>query len=352
MLAFTLIFVMFTFLSLNANGLRDLSKRAGLMQWLQSLSVVPDVVCLQESHFVSVDECHSWFLSSCYSFVSSPSTHKSCGCIILFRPCLSLISSQSDSSSRFLQCEFAFCDIVFRVACVYAPNRNPDRETFLDDISRRVDPTVPTVLAGDFNSVFDRSVDCRGSVVADASRESSVALTRLFRDPCCLDIWCCLHLSARGFTWSCADGLVSSCIDLFACPYVWVASASSCVILPCPFSDHCSLALVVDPPSVVPPGPGLWKLNSSVLQDTDYCATIRNFWVGWRSRKGDFPSLAKWWDAGMSSFCPLLRAVFPLLTPTSRFLLFLCSGCSVGLFLQTLWFPFCPTGVPCTWVFL
>ena len=268
------------------------------MQWLQSLSSVPDIVCLQESHCVSVDECRSWFLSSGYSFVSSPGTHKSCGCIILFRPCFSLVSSQSDSSGRFLQCQFAFRDIAFRVACIYAPNRNPDRDTFLDDISRRVDPTVPTVLAGDFNTVFDRSMDRRGSAAADASRESSAALTRLFRDACCLDIWRYLHPSAQGFTWSRADGLVSSRIDLFACPYVWVASASSCDILPCPFSDHCALALVVDPPSVAPPGPGLWKLNSSVLQDADYCTIIRNFWVEWRSRKRDFPSLAKWWDAG------------------------------------------------------
>ena len=135
-------------------------------------------------------------------------------------------------------------------------------------------------------------------MAADASRESSAALTRLFGDACCLDIWRYLHPSTWGFTWCRADGLVSSRIDLFACPYAWVASTSSCDILPCPFSDHCTLALVVDPPNVVPPGPGLWKLNSSVLQDADYCATIKNFWVGWKSRKGDFPSLAKWWDAG------------------------------------------------------
>ena len=193
--------------------------------------------------------------------------------------------------------EFAFRDVVFRVVCVYAPNRNPDRDSFLDDISGRVDPTVPTVLAGDFNTVFDRSVDRRGSVAANTSRESSVGLARLFRDACCVDIWRYLHPSAQGFTWSRADGLVSSRIDLVACPFVWVASASSCDILPCPFSDHCALAFSLEPPGVVPPGPGLWKLNASVLLDEEYCSTIRDFWVGWRLRKGDFPSLAKWWDA-------------------------------------------------------
>lgn len=188
---------MLTFLSLNVNGLRDQSKRAGLMQWLQSLSVVPDVVCLQESHCVSVEECRSWFLSSGFSFVSSPGTHKSCGCIILFRPCLSLVSSQSDASGRFISCDFSLHDVSFCVVCVYAPNHNPDHDSFLDGLSEWMDPAVPTILAGDFNTILDRALDRQGSVASDVSRESSVALARLFRDACCLDIWRYLHPSAR-----------------------------------------------------------------------------------------------------------------------------------------------------------
>ena len=199
-----------------------------------------------------------------------------------------LVFLQSDSSGHFLQCEFAFRDVVFRVVCVYATNRNPDRDSFLDDISGSVEPLVPTALAGDFNTVFDPLMD----------RCGSVALAGLFRDACCVNIWRYLHPSAQGCTWSQVDGLVSSRIDLFSCPYIWVASASSCDILPCLLSDHCTLAFSLDPPGVVPPAPGLWKLNASVLLDMEYCSTIKNFWVGWRSRKGDFPSLAKWWDAG------------------------------------------------------
>ena len=108
--------------------------------------------------------CEFWFLSSGYSYVSSPGTHKSCGCIILFRPGFSLRSSQSDDSGRFLLCGFSFRNIVFRIACVYAPNCNPGQDTFLDDTSSKIDPTIPTVLVGDFNTVLDRSVDRGGSV--------------------------------------------------------------------------------------------------------------------------------------------------------------------------------------------
>ena len=59
-------------ISLNVNGLRDSSKREGLLQWLQSLSVTVDVASLQETHCTSDVECHSWFSSSGFSFALSP----------------------------------------------------------------------------------------------------------------------------------------------------------------------------------------------------------------------------------------------------------------------------------------
>ena len=58
--------------------------------------------------------------------------------------------------------------------------------------------------------------------------------------------------------------------------------------------------LSVSVPSVVPPGPGLWKLNVSVLEEEGYFQLIRDFWSTWRRRKHLFPSLAKWWEVGKS----------------------------------------------------
>ena len=286
--------------SLNVNGLRDQSKRAGLVQWLRSLPTVADVVCLQETHCTSLSECQSWFSSSGYSVAVSPGSNKSCGCVILYRPTLTLSNSWCDSDGRFLQCEFSFSGKLFRVVCVYAPNRNPARDEFLDDLPQRVDPSIPTVLAGDFNAVFDRAVDRLGSAVDDTSRESSAALARAFDACCCVDIWRYLHPSSSGFTWSRWSGLLSSRIDLVGCPYVWVSSVSSCDILPCSFSDHCAVLFCVSVPEVIPPGPGLWKLNISILEEDEYAASVASFWQNWRCCKDLFSSLSEWWEAGKS----------------------------------------------------
>ena len=39
--------------------------------------------------------------------------------------------------------------------------------------------------------------------------------------------------------------------------------------LPCPFSDHCAVALSVAVPLVLTRSPGVWKLNVSVLEEED-----------------------------------------------------------------------------------
>lgn len=50
-----------------------------------------------------------------------------------------MLNSWTDSCGRFVLAEFQDRDVIFRVACVYAPNPNPD--------------TVATLVCGDFNSL-------------------------------------------------------------------------------------------------------------------------------------------------------------------------------------------------------
>ena len=102
-----------TIISINGYGVRGPSKRAGFLHWLHSLPCIPDIVCLQEAHCMSSEECSSWFSSSGLSFVVSPGSINSFECIVLYRPVLSLVSSSSDPNGRFLLCNFSFRDVVF-----------------------------------------------------------------------------------------------------------------------------------------------------------------------------------------------------------------------------------------------
>ena len=283
--------------SVNVNGLRDADKRLSFLQWLSHHS--PLVVCLQETHALSADELSQWFSRFGFLCLRSFGSSHSCGVAILYRPVLSC-SALCDFDGRFVLGEFTFRDSVFRVACCYAPNRNPDRDAFFQRCIDSIDPSVPTLLCGDFNTVPDRFIDRRGSCPFDTSRESSNLLSVLFRDCCVVDIWRLKHPGVSGFTWSKRDGSMASRIDLVGCPYPWISYVSSADILPCPYSDHSALHLSWSLSPVSPPGPGFWKLNTSILSEDSYFQLISDFWFSWQQRRQHFSSLLKWWEEGKS----------------------------------------------------
>ena len=287
---------MASFLTLNVNGLRDTNKRLALLQWLSHLSL--DFVCLQETHVLSPAECNTWFSSFGYLSLASPGASHSCGSVILYRPRFSLTNSWIEDDGRFLMAEFKHNDSIFRLVCLYAPNRNPDRDEFFASCASSVDPSVPTVICGDFNAVLDRSLDRRGSNPLDNSRESCSNLASLFSDCCVADIWQVLHPSVFGSSWSRRDGSLASRIDLIGCPYPWLHHVVSCDLLPCPFSDHSAVLLECPIPEPLPRGPGRWKLNVSILKDQDFISAVTDFWASWRLAKASFCSLQAWWDRG------------------------------------------------------
>ena len=111
-----------------------------VLQWISHLSL--DFVCLQETHVTSLSESSSWFSSNGFSSVVSPGSVHSCGTVILFRPAYYFRDFQTDDSGPFVLAEFQIRESLFRIACVYAPNRNLDRAEFFCYVSSAIDPSV------------------------------------------------------------------------------------------------------------------------------------------------------------------------------------------------------------------
>ena len=63
-------------------------------------------------------------------------------------------------------------------------------------------------------------------------------------------------------------------------------------------SDHSYVYLRISFPSMPDHGPGVWKLNTSHLQDDGFTTKVRDFWRDWQGAKKSFPSLSQWWDTG------------------------------------------------------
>ena len=95
-------------ITIDVNVSRDVDKRADVVQCLQALPSPVDIVCFQEVHCTSAEECSWWFSSTGLSCVPSSGSVQSCGYVVLYRPRLSLVDSWSDADGRFVQCEFSF----------------------------------------------------------------------------------------------------------------------------------------------------------------------------------------------------------------------------------------------------
>lgn len=106
-----------------------------------------------------------------------------------------LTNSWIGDGGHVLMAEFKFHETSFCVGYLYALNRNSNRDEFFASCASSVDPSIPTVLCGDFNAVFNRLLDRRGSNVFDSSRESCSTLSSFFIDCCVADIWRIPHPS-------------------------------------------------------------------------------------------------------------------------------------------------------------
>ena len=186
------------FLSLNVCGIRDANKRMSLMQWLSHRRL--DIVCLQETHAVSASESSAWFSPYGFLTVSAVGSARARGLAILYRPRLILNRSWVELCGRFSMAEFMNGNFLFRVVCIYAPNSNPERNSFLLSCADLIDLAIPTLLCGDFNAVWDRSKDRRGSSNDSTYHDSSASLHYLFSEACVFDVWRYLYPDTIAFS--------------------------------------------------------------------------------------------------------------------------------------------------------
>ena len=149
-------------ITLNVNGLRrndgTIPKRRKIFSWLRQNHV--DICLLQETHSDSHTEniwSNEWGGSSFWAHGENNAR----GTSILFRPGLSLEvwNVQRDSRGRFVVLGVTLSGTKITLACIYGPNA--DDSTVFERLFEACDEldTDLTIVAGDFNFIFNPSLD-------------------------------------------------------------------------------------------------------------------------------------------------------------------------------------------------
>ena len=144
-----------------------------LMQWLSHRRL--DIVCLQETHAISASESSAWFSPYGFLTASAVGSARARGLAILYRPRLILNRSWVELCGRFSMAEFMNGNFLFRVVSTL-PIATQSVTPFCFPALILLIPPYLLFFAKDFNAVWDRSKDRRGSSNDSTYHDSSTSL--------------------------------------------------------------------------------------------------------------------------------------------------------------------------------
>lgn len=214
------------------------------------------------------------------------------GVAILISPKFSdeIVSWKKDSNGRVISILIRVDGVDINFVNIYAPTNRTDRKPFYESIHDFFLPASALVIGGDFNC-YDNPLDKFGGNVSVGTE-----CTFLKSDFALVDVWRKLHPRAREFTWFNHDYSIASRLDKFFVSKGLFTSDCHCEISPCPLSDHDFVSFVFEIPDAIRRGPGIWKLNNSLLDDKKFCDIIRTLIQNHIFYFASFASPQDWWE--------------------------------------------------------
>lgn len=254
--------------SLNARGLRNITKRKALFLFVKQLNT--EFSFCQESHSNSKDE-NFWRSQWGNDLWFSHCSERSAGVLTLkHKYSGDILHTDTDSKGLFI-CQVVdyYNKIVLIIFNIYGYNSSLENIQLFANIENRLKywlnkfPNSHILLGGDFNITLNSEID-RWPPTLDNNRN---AYFKLFMDRYDLiDIWRVKFPDEVSFTWSNKDNTRLSRIDF------WLVSKSikeqdiSVNILPCPLSDHKAVFISIKLFSDNDYKANYWKLNNSLLK--------------------------------------------------------------------------------------
>jgi len=170
-----------------------------------------------------------------------------------------------------------------------APTNPTERHNFFDNLPNYFFPKSIRIVAGDFNCTESEREKFGGNVILSTD-------LRDFRDIHHLvDIWRKTHGWQTQCTWFNSSKTIRSRLDKFFIAQTLVPHVLGCEILPCVFSDHDSVNLIINLCDVFSHVPGLWRLNLDLLEDENFCTQVEEIIENHILFQDSFPNIHEWW---------------------------------------------------------
>ena len=251
----------------NVRGLGDATKHREIMYHLKVNKY--DIIFLQETH--SSANSNKWWSSTWGSKIwCSHGQTNARGVAILFSKQIDIVVHNviSSADGRYLILYCTYNNIKLLLANIYAPNR--DDPSFFEIVFREIERFTPDyrIIAGDFNLALNLGLDQRGTS-SNNEKASEYVNNYLTANQIC-DVWRMLRPDCHGFTYRrLHPEPIFSRLDYFFTDENFLQFVDGIELSPAFKTDHSIVVMMVQF-NAQNRGPGYWKLNTLLLQDTDY----------------------------------------------------------------------------------
>ena len=264
---------MVTIATMNVRGLRDETKRLQMFAYMKKQMF--DIVLIQESHATEADE-QWWAKQWGGKIIYANGDSKSRGVCILFRKGLNVSVGKTTkcAEGRFVLIDCVIDEKEMLIANVYAPNvDNPDFfvKLFTEMAAHQ---SADRIIAGDFNLVLNKQLDACNR---KNNNENALRVVNAYiEDAMLIDIWRHKNPKEFSFTWSRRAEKIYARLD-FMLVNCGMATDIECVKnLPAFRSDHGAVKIKLQLNPDQKRGPGLWKLNTSLLEKSEFVNKINS----------------------------------------------------------------------------
>ena len=260
--------------SYNVRGLLNKTKRTQMFSWLKTQPY--DIYLLQETHLMA-KQYEIWEDEWGGKAFFSGSKSNSEGICILFKPQLDVkVNNYMDIlSGRLQSVDVIVNDKDLTVINVYGPNK--DDTSFFDILEDYIlnNDEKSFIVGGDFNTVLNADKDKKNGNLY-THKHCRDKINSIVNTSNLVDIWRILNPEKLKFTWHSNTKPIIFCrLDYFLISENLVNAIKSAKIKAGYKSDHSIIDICFDFIKIEK-GPGYFKLNNSLLLDTNYQTSIKN----------------------------------------------------------------------------
>ena len=260
-------------LSVNCQGLRTLSKRIDVINYLKDKK--PDILCLQDTHWLSTDikEIKKIWEGEC---ILNDNRSNSRGVAILLGKNFEYKMSEitSDKLGNMISVSLKIDSFSLKLINVYGPNKDsPDFYNTITDCMASSQDTY-TLFCRNLNLTLDPKKDCHNYSTINNPKSRMVVLNTM-ENLNLVDIYRELHPDTLRYSWRRKNPLQQARLDYFLASSTLVDIIDICEIISGYRTDHSIMKLEITV-SQFKQGKGIWKFNTAPLKNQEYLSLINN----------------------------------------------------------------------------